>query len=201
MVNEKNKTGSSDEFFYSDAQFNKLYPASIQLLAKKHWTPLQVAFKAANYLAEKDAKILDIGSGAGKFCIAAAYAHPQVQFFGIEQRPSLVKLATETSTFLKLKNVHFFQGNFNTFDFSPYNHFYFYNSFYENIVSDNRIDEEVLQNEEIFKKYNLQLHQILSKQPIGTRLATYHSTEKEMPASFMEIGVEEEGLLKLWLKQ
>lgn len=201
MIEEKSNFKNADDFFYSDAQFNKLYPASIQLLAKKHWTPLQVAFKAANFLAEKNAKILDIGSGAGKFCLAAAYAHPQVQFFGIEQRPSLVKLATETATFLKLKNVYFFQGNFNTFDFNEYNHFYFYNSFYENIVSDNKIDEEVLQNEQLFKQYNLQLHKILSKQPVGTRLATYHSTEKEIPASFMEIGVEEEGLLKLWLKQ
>ena len=201
MIDEKNIPASTDDFFYSDAQFNKLYPASIQLLAKKHWTPLKVAFKAANYLAEKNAKILDIGSGAGKFCIAAAYAHPQVQFFGIEQRPSLVKLATETAQFLDLKNVHFFQGNFNTLDFKEYDHFYFYNSFYENIVADNKIDEEVLQNEQLFKQYNLQLHHILSRQPVNTRLATYHSTEKEIPSTFMEIGIEEEGLLKLWLKQ
>ena len=52
--------------FSSDAQFNLLYPASIQQLADRHWTPLSVAEIAADFLATGEgARILDIGSGVG----------------------------------------------------------------------------------------------------------------------------------------
>ena len=54
----------------SDNQFNHLYPASINKLARGHWTPIEVAWKAASFLAiENGVKILDIGSGVGKFWV------------------------------------------------------------------------------------------------------------------------------------
>ena len=63
-----------EKYFSSDKQFNELYPPAIQSLARRHWTPLDVARKAANYLAAEDnVKILDIGSGVGKFCLSAAH--------------------------------------------------------------------------------------------------------------------------------
>ncbi len=38
-------------WFDSDDQFNDLYPASIQILSKQHWTPLETARKVAGFLA------------------------------------------------------------------------------------------------------------------------------------------------------
>jgi tRNA G46 methylase TrmB len=68
----------TENWFNSDVQFNQHYPLSIQLLAARHWTPLSVARKAANFLAaETNARILDIGSGIGKFCLAAAHYKPK----------------------------------------------------------------------------------------------------------------------------
>ena len=70
--------------FSSDSQFNKIYPPSIRLLAHHHWTPLEVAIKAADFLAaENNVSILDIGSGVGKFCIAAANYKPNAFFTGV----------------------------------------------------------------------------------------------------------------------
>jgi len=78
---------NTESWFSSDAHFNHLYPSSIRLLAQRHWTPLVVARKAANFLAaESNVKILDIGSGVGKFCLAAAHYKPKAFYYGIEQR-------------------------------------------------------------------------------------------------------------------
>ena len=63
------KRVAAQNWFGSDAQFNKLYPSSIQMLAQRHWTPLVVARKAAGFLAaESNVSVLDIGSGVEKFC-------------------------------------------------------------------------------------------------------------------------------------
>ena len=45
----------------------------IQQLDKIHWSPLSIIYSATQFLAHKEeVKILDIGSGSGKFCLAAA---------------------------------------------------------------------------------------------------------------------------------
>ncbi len=68
---------SPANWFNSDMEFNTLYPPSIQLLSRNHWTPLSIAMKAACFLAgDGNVRILDIGSGVGKFCLAAAWHTP-----------------------------------------------------------------------------------------------------------------------------
>jgi len=80
-----------DHIFESEQSFCQLYPLSIQQLDKVHWSPLTVIYKSVQFLANrKDAKILDIGSGAGKFCLAGAYYKPNAAFYGVEQRQYLV---------------------------------------------------------------------------------------------------------------
>jgi hypothetical protein len=80
---------SSEKWFYSDTEFHALYPLSIQALARYHWTPLSVAQKAATFLAgEGNVNILDIGSGVGKFCLAAASHTPNGKVYLIlRKRP------------------------------------------------------------------------------------------------------------------
>ena len=73
-------------WFASDKIFNSLYPKPIQEVAEKHWTPLEVAKKAAAFLATSpDVKILDIGSGSGKFCLTAAHYHPLTFFMALNK--------------------------------------------------------------------------------------------------------------------
>lgn len=56
-----------------DSVFNELYPEHIKAVAERHWTPVAVARMAAAYLAEEPGvKVLDIGAGAGKFCLVGA---------------------------------------------------------------------------------------------------------------------------------
>lgn len=188
-------------WFGSDAQFNQLYPAPMQLLAKRHWTPLVVARKAANFLAaESDAKILDIGSGVGKFCLAAAHYKPKAFYYGIEQRKNLIHDAEAAKTILEYENVFFLNGNFTQVDFKQYDHFYFYNSFYENLTATDKIDDSIDYSPELFKYYNRYLLKQLEQKPPGTRVAAYHSLEDEMPPGYEVVGVEMDSRLKFWIK-
>ena len=189
------------KWFNTDEQFNELYPASIRLLAHRHWTPLHVARKAARFLAvENNSRILDIGSGVGKFCLAAAHYRPTSFYYGVEQRKSLVRHAGTAKEILGLSNVAFVHGNFTQLNFRKYDHFYFYNSFYENLSGTDKIDENIDYSGELYNYYNRYLYKQLEQKPAGTRLATFHSMEDEVPRGFHTVGSEMDNLLKFWIK-
>ena len=191
----------TDKWFTSDNYFNTIYPPNIQLLAQRHWTPLLVAKKAANFLgAENNVRILDIGSGVGKFCLAAANYKPGVSFTGVEQRKNLVHHAEAARAIFSFKNVSFVNANFTQIDFRNYDHFYFFNAFYENLACTNKIDDSIDYSGELYNYYNRYLYKQLEKKPPGTKLAAYHSFEDEMPPGYHIAGVEMEGLLKFWIK-
>lgn len=114
-----------------DAVFNEIYPPNIQAVAEKHWTPIAVAKMAAEYLAEKSGKkVLDIGAGAGKFCLVGA-ATTEGFFYGVEQRSSLTRISKKIADRHHITNVEFINSNINKISFSDYEAFYFFNSFFE----------------------------------------------------------------------
>ncbi len=189
------------DWFNSDAEFNQVYPQEIQRLAKRHWTPLQIAQKSAAFLAtENNVRVLDIGSGAGKFCLAAAYYKPMSSFTGVEQRKNLVNIAESARQILQLENASFIDANFTQVDFSKYDHFYFYNAFYENLACTDKIDNSIDYSRELYNYYNMYLYKLLQQTPSGTKLAAYHSLEDEMPAGFQVVKIEMDSLLKFWIK-
>lgn len=188
-------------WFASDKIFNSIYPKPIQEVAEKHWTPLEVAKKAAAFLATSpDVKILDVGSGSGKFCLTAAHYHPRTFFYGIEQRPNLVELSTDLAVKLQLGNVSFICNNITNIDFDRFDHFYFYNSFYENITGTQKIDSSIKYSEELYNYYNRYLHKQLDKKPAGTRLVTYHSFGIETPSGYEIVHTDYNEFLKFWIK-
>lgn len=190
-----------DKRFDSDTKFHHLYPFYIQALAQKHWTPLKVAQKASNFLAAKPgAKILDIGSGAGKFCLSGAYYNPTASFYGIEQRKDLVFYATIAKEILDFNNVTFIHGNLIELDFSQYDHFYFFNSFHENLPGTYKIDNKLTYSRFLYNSYNRYLCDQLRKMPPGTRLATYYCSEEEVPNGYHLVGTEIDHLLNFWIK-
>lgn len=187
--------------FISDQQFDRLYPASLQALSLRHWTPLAVAREVAKFLVTTSgARILDIGSGAGKFCIAAAHFQPNGFYTGVEQRSNLVAYANDIKDQLQLDNVNFFHGNFTQLDFSNFDHFYFYNSFYENLAGVEKIDQEFDYSLGLYNYYNRYLYQLLDQKPAGTRLVTFHSLEGEVPPRYQVAYSQRNELLKFWVR-
>jgi len=186
--------------FTSDVAFDRRFPEHFQMLSPKHWTPLAVAHIAAGFLAEPGARVLDIGSGIGKFCLAAGFYFPATYFYGVEQRQELIYLAEEAKQCTQLPNVNFIYANITQVNFKEFDHFYFYNSFYENIDTTNQIDDTIEISEGLYTYYTQYLQSALDEKPPGTRLVTFHSLEQEIPSSYKLAAVACNALLKMWIK-
>ena len=72
--------------------------------------------------------------------------------------------------------------------------------FYENINQGAKIDSLVEVGVELFEKYNEYVREQLSGSRKGTRLVTYWSSLKELPASYKLQSSDHMGLLKYWVK-
>lgn len=194
-----NKTPHS-VLFRNDTDFDQLYPSHIQWLSEMHWTPLHIVKKASEFLATPNARILDLGSGVGKFCISGGFFQPQAFFYGIEQRLELFNHAEMAKQEINLSNVNFIHGNLTKLDFNDFDHFYFYNSFYENIETSSPIDYSLRTSYELYEHYTKFLFDTLDKKPAGTRLVTYQAPGKQIPASYRLVDNSYRRALKMWIK-
>lgn len=184
----------------SDESFNEIYPESIRKFSKRHWTPVAVAKMAAAFLAEKSgSRILDIGSGAGKFCMIGA-ASTQGHFVGVEQRSELVKFCEKAARVHHLKNVSYINANITSIDFKDYDGFYLFNPFRENIDGTALIDDSVETGPQLFDIYGRYVYAHLSTCKIGTRVATYWNSVTDVPSEYSVIGTGFNGLLNLFEK-
>lgn len=184
-----------------DGLFNTLYPSHIKKLSACHWTPVEVAKLAADYLVDRPGKkVLDIGSGAGKFCLIGAASTKGV-FYGVEQRESLVRLSQRIAKTHKVHNVEFIHSNVTQISFSDYDAFYFYNPFYENIGRLLAIDTTIHLEEKLYFKYSEYVEGQLKKTPVGTRLVTYWSMFIEIPEGFDLVFTAYDRNLNFWEKK
>jgi len=190
------------KYFTEESNFRNLFPYPIQKLDALHWSPLYVTSKAVQFLVQQNevVNVLDIGSGIGKFCLAGAYYKPAAHFYGVEQREDLVKEAALVSNRLGLNNVHFMHNNFTQLDLKQYDHFYFYNSFFENLSGSDKIDDSIAYSRELYNYYSHYLYKGLEEMPAGTRIATYCSWGDEIPSSYELVEEHFYSLLKFWKK-
>ncbi len=183
-----------------DSEFDLIYPLKIKKASEIHFTPIKVAKVAAQYLANgKDTKILDVGAGAGKFCMIGS-ACTEAHFIGVEQRKNLCTTATLISKHYNLTNVEFINSNITDIDFREFDAFYFYNSFYENLCPLGKIDNSVDLRRELYEGYSLYVKEQLDQMSIGTRLVTYFSFLEEVPESFKVQFSFFDDKLKMWKK-
>ncbi|PWK80159.1 putative methyltransferase [Mucilaginibacter oryzae] len=194
------KKRPNDCFFRNDAEFDWLYPEHLQLLSGRHWTPLAVAKKAADYL-NIPGNILDIGSGTGKFCLTAAHRHPHCNYFGVEQRHELFHYANVAGDYLDLANARFIHADITQVDFDKFDHFYFYNSFFENIDTENAIDDTIEVSHSLYEYYNRYLLAVLKDKPAGTRIVTYQSLGEMVPDNYELVDQGFFTLLRLWIRR
>jgi hypothetical protein len=191
-----------DKYFTEEARFCQLYPLATQQLNEAHWSPLLIINRAVRFLANQPgARILDIGSGCGKFCLAGAYYKPSAFFAGVEQRHYLAEQANAVRQKLGNLNVQFISGNFTQLDFRAFNGFYFYNSFFENVDGADTIDNSISYSIELYSYYNRVLCNKLYATLPGTRIVTYKSLGFEIPPGFSLEDAQSNGQLKFWIKK
>jgi len=184
----------------SDEEFDSLYPMKIRKLSGTHWTPVEVAKKAIAFLDYAGGKaVLDLGSGAGKFCLVAA-ANSEARITGVEQRENLVQLSKKLALKYKVNEVDFIHGDLKNLDFRKYDAFYFFNSFEENINLKDKLDKEASINFEQYHAYIELIREKFDTATVGTRIVTYCGDACEIPESYLLLNSSNKGKLKFWEK-
>jgi SAM-dependent methyltransferase len=187
-----------------DCAFDAIYPAPIRALSRAFWTPVAVARCAARLLQQTGAnRVLDVGSGVGKFVLVAATAAPEMTFVGVEHRRHLVRIARRAKSRLQVPNARFKSADAVRTPWETHDAFYFFNPFAENLfTADSRIDRRVELSEARFVRDVLRVERTLRAAALGTAVVTYHGMGGRMPASFELSHSERAGSdwLRLWVK-
>lgn len=185
----------------TDEEFNTMYSVLLQGVAEFHFSPVNVAIAAAEFLApEPGRNILDIGSGAGKFCMIGS-AITEGHFTGIEQREKLHELAIQLTEKYQWPNVHFRHANIVDVPFDGFDGIYYFNSFFEHVIPADAIDDQIEFSRVHMTTYTLYVKQQLASMPPGTRLVTYFSYANMIPWSYENVGTEFDGKMIKWIKR
>jgi SAM-dependent methyltransferase len=168
-----------------DSRFDQIYPESICRVSGNHWTPVDVARRAAELLDRgPETRVLDVGSGAGKFCFVAALTSPG-HFTGVEQRPHLVAMTREIADHYAIPRIKFIQAQIEEIDWNDYTGLYLYNPFIENLYPpDERIDDQVLYDQRRYIRLVRVAQLKLATLREGIRIVTYHGFGGEMPPGY-----------------
>jgi SAM-dependent methyltransferase len=187
-----------------DARFDRFLSARMRAVSRQHWTPLVVAARAARWLDESNVRtVLDIGSGAGKFCVAAALAG-HCHFTGLEHRASLVASARQLARAFNVEDrVHFIEGALGSVSVPCADAYYLYNPFEENLSGyDERIDEGVELGEKRYARDLIAVDELLDAAPAGTHVLIYNGFGGALPAGYREVRTDRTlpNVLRLWRK-
>lgn len=193
----KNIRSGSD---VDDLDFDCIYPKKVRIAASIHFAPVEVSKMAARYLVEKPGtRVLDVGSGAGKFCMVGAVC-TEGRFTGVEQRKSLCTLAKDLTQQYQLNNVAFIHANITEIGFEDFDAFFLFNPFYENVCMSGVLDDDIELARHLYTDYSLYVKVQLEAMPLGTKLVTYFSYLDEIPDSYTLQFALSEGKLKMWEK-
>ena len=185
-----------------DAEFDALLPSFARRRSRTYWTPVAVARCAAQLLTELGARrVLDLGSGPGKFCIVAGARAPSIAFAGVDHRPRLVAVSRAISAETGVRNTTFELGDATRTPWTGFDALYVYNSFAENSFSrEDQFDDAVELSPERRVADVLRIESALAAMPVGTVLVTYHGLGGPIPGSYARVHLEQAGTgwLQVW---
>lgn len=189
----------------ANAAFDHVLPPELRKVSADYWTPLPVIRRVAAWLrAERVRSVVDIGSGAGKFCVATALLAP-CRIVGLEERPSLVAAArTLAQRFEVDDRVRFLTGAFGDAPTPAADAYYVFNPFGEYRFGTARDAEDgVTFTEQRYASDVDALRRLFLRAPAGTLVVTYNGFGADMPASYepLRVDVSFRGALRLWKKR
>ncbi len=185
----------------ADSLFDQIYPVAVQYASALHWTPVRVVQKVVRLIAPSSkSRILDVGSGPGKFCSIAALTS-RGNYTGVERKPALHRVAVESSVKLGASRATFILGDALDLDWSEFDVLYFFNPFEELIwhrvlkgpsVADQRI--------KAWEDHVRSARRKLCELPVGRRVVLFHGLGDAMPDCFRRVpnGRRYSGKLEVW---
>jgi SAM-dependent methyltransferase len=183
-----------------DRRFDLAYPKSVRAVSGTHWTPLKVAVRAAEFLVRgPETRVLDIGCGPGKFCIAGALAIGG-HFTGVDRRGRLCEVGRALATRAGVSNVEFRHANVTELSFEGFDAFYLFNPFAENLGMAPPIDETVSLSAAHYAEFTSHVARQLALAPLGTRVVTYFGACEDIPMGFSCVGSALTSELRFWEK-
>jgi predicted RNA methylase len=179
--------------FVSDDDIDAHLPPWVALLSRTHWTPVEVARAAAQFLVGSKgsaAHVLDVGSGAGKFAVVGASC-TGARFTGIERRPALVQTARNLAKATDARGAHFLVGRMEDLDWREFDGVYLYNPFGEFFLEAAEVIDAA--DRTSWSRYVHNVRATVARlylMPTGTRVATYHGMGGPMPPGYTLVGRE-----------
>ncbi|HEX7601870.1 MAG TPA: methyltransferase domain-containing protein [Polyangiaceae bacterium] len=186
----------------SDAIFDLVFPRAVRIVSSVFWTPVSVALRAAELLVvDRGTRVLDVGSGAGKFCVVGALA-TGASFTGIEQRAHLVAIAREAAQRLGAR-ASFVHGRLASDSLQDIDAIYFFNPFAENAFPPEDHLDHTVELSLDRALFDVELaERLLTGAKVGTRVVTYHGFGGDMPSTYTLQLTEKHRTdqLDLWVK-
>jgi predicted RNA methylase len=185
--------------------FDRFLPQELRDVSGQYWTPLPIVRRAAAWLREAQVRtVVDIGSGAGKFCVAGALL-TRCRFVGLEQRAALVTTARGLAeTFGVDDRVTFVHGTCGATTTPVGDAYYLFNPFGEYVFDSARFAEpDVAFTRETYRADIAAVTELLSRAPMGTIVITLNGFGGKFPPGYeqVDIGLGLQGTLRLWKKR
>lgn len=169
-----------------ESALDALLPEAARVLSAQHWSPLRVAIDVARWLDELGARTaVDLGSGAGKLCVAAALAG-RARWLGLEHRPHLVAAADALAEALGVAaRARFIVASIADGPWPEADAYFLFNPFEENLHgADDHIDERVVLGPERWDREVPIVTERLAALPPGAIVVLYNGYGGGLPDSF-----------------
>jgi SAM-dependent methyltransferase len=187
-----------------DNAFDAVYDRRIRDLSMRHWAPVVVAARASALLVEAGAtRILDVGSGVGKFCLVGAL-RTNAEYVGVELREDLVLVAREAAKTLGASRATFVQADVADFPFDGFDGVFLYNPFFEHVSRLRPIDKTVERSRATYQRLVTTTVAKLAQMSTPGAIVTFSGFGGRVPPDAFEfLGEEAAGndWLERWVKR
>jgi SAM-dependent methyltransferase len=186
----------------TDPELDALLPAPIRRVSRQYWTPVSVARRVAEVMIDLGVRrVLDVGSGPGKFAVVAGARAPGILFRGVDHRCHLVRAARFLASDVGVANATFVVADVTRAAWDDVDALYVFNSFAENsFAPEDQLDQTVALSPRRRILDVMRVVRRLASLPPRTVLATYYGLGGPIPGCFDRIHVEAAGTgwLQVW---